>query len=44
MGKHTWDRIWNSAAQEADLPLRYAPYQVRHTHASWLIDQGVERP
>lgn len=20
----------------------YTPYQVRHTHASWLIDQGVD--
>ena len=42
MGKHTWYRIWNSAVEEADLPFRYTPYQVRHTHASWLIDQGVD--
>ena len=26
----------------AGLPFRYTPYQVRHTHASWLIDQGVD--
>ena len=42
MGKHTWYRIWNSAVGEAHLPFRYTPYQVRHTHASWLIDQGVD--
>ena len=42
MGKHTWYRIWNSAVQEAHLPFRYTPYQVWHTHASWLIDQGVD--
>ncbi len=27
---------------DARLPFRYTPYQVRHTHASWLIDQGVD--
>ena len=42
MGKHTWYRIWNAAVQEAHLPFRFTPYQVRHTHASWLIDQGVD--
>ncbi len=49
MGKHTWYRIWNSAVEDAHLPFRYTPYQVRHTpyqvrhtHASWLIDQGVD--
>jgi integrase len=26
----------------AGLPFRYTPYQVRHTRASWLIDQGVD--
>ena len=41
-GRNTWCRIWNSAAGEACLPFRYTPYQVRHTHASWLIDQGVD--
>ena len=35
-------RIWNSAVEEAQLPFRFTPYQVRHTHASWLIDQGVD--
>ena len=42
VGKNTWYRIWNSAVEEARLPFRYTPYQVRHTHASWLIDQGVD--
>jgi integrase len=42
MGKHTWYRIWNSAVEEAHLPFRFTPYQVRHTHASWLIDQGID--
>jgi len=41
-GKHIWGRIWNQAVKEADLPFRYTPYQVRHTHASWLIDKGVD--
>jgi len=42
MGKHTWGRIWNQAVMQADLPFQYTPYQVRHTHASWLIDKGVD--
>lgn len=42
MGKHTWYRIWNDAVKEANVPFRYTPYQVRHTHASWLIDKGVD--
>ena len=39
---NTWGRIWKQAVKEADLPFRYTPYQVRHTHASWLIDKGVD--
>ncbi|HUC13574.1 MAG TPA: tyrosine-type recombinase/integrase [Acidimicrobiales bacterium] len=35
-------RIWKQAVKEADLPFHYTPYQVRHTHASWLIDKGVD--
>jgi integrase len=42
MGKNTWRRIWNQAVKEAGLPLQYTPCQVRHTHASWLIDKGVD--
>ena len=37
-----WRRIWNAAVDDAGLPFPYTPYQVRHTHASWLIDQGVD--
>jgi integrase len=37
-----WAKIWNMAVSEASLPFRFTPYQVRHTHASWLIDKGVD--
>ena len=37
-----WRRIWNTAVDDAGLPFPYTPDQVRHTHASWLIDQGVD--
>ena len=37
-----WRGIWNTAVDDAGLPFRSTPYQVRHTHASWLIDQGVD--
>jgi integrase len=37
-----WRRIWNAAVDDAGLPFPCTPYQVRHTHASWLIDQGVD--
>jgi integrase len=42
VGDNTWGRIWKQAVKEADLPFHYTPYQVRHTHASWLIDKGVD--
>ena len=42
LGADVWRRIWNTAVDEVGLPFRYTPYQVRHTHASWLIDQGVD--
>ncbi|TVZ02808.1 hypothetical protein EAS64_20155 [Trebonia kvetii] len=42
LGADVWRRIWNKAVDDAGLPFRYTPYQVRHTHASWLIDQGVD--
>lgn len=41
LGAEVWRRIWNKAVADAKLPFRYTPYQVRHTHASWLTDQGV---
>jgi integrase len=42
LGSDVWRRIWNKAVDNAGLPFAYTPYQVRHTHASWLIDQGVD--
>jgi integrase len=42
LGADVWRRIWNTAVDDAGLPFPYTPYQVRHTHASWLIDQGVD--
>ena len=37
-----WRRTWSAVVQDARLPFAYTPYQVRHTHASWLIDNGVD--
>src|SRR5579863_5508562 len=37
-----WRRVWNTAVDDAGLPFPCTPYQVRHTDASWLIDQGVD--
>jgi len=42
LGADVWRRMWNTAVDDAGLPFSYTPYQVRHTHASWLIDQGVD--
>lgn len=36
----TWDRIWKKAVNESGIPFKPTAYQVRHTHASWLIDAG----
>jgi integrase len=42
LGADVWRRIWNTAVDDAGLPFPYTPYQVRHTHASWLTDQSVD--
>ncbi len=42
LGADVWRRIWNAAVDAAGLSFPYTPYQVRHMHASWLIDQGVD--
>lgn len=42
LGADVWRRVWNTAVDHAGLLFPYTPYQVRHTHASWLIDQGVD--
>ena len=35
-----WNRIWARAVAESGIPFKPTAYQVRHTHASWLIDAG----
>jgi integrase len=36
----SWDRIWADAVADSGIPFKPTAYQVRHTHASWLIDAG----
>ena len=38
--KELWDRIWARAVTDSGIPFKPTAYQVRHTHASWLIDAG----
>jgi len=40
MEKTMWNRIWSDAVKESGIPFKPTAYQVRHTHASWLIDAG----
>jgi integrase len=40
LDKQLWDRIWARAVTESGIPFKPTAYQVRHTHASWLIDAG----
>ena len=35
-----WNRIWVRAVADSGIPFKPTAYQVRHTHASWLIDAG----
>jgi integrase len=35
-----WNRIWARAVADSGIPFKPTAYQVRHTHASWLIDAG----
>ena len=35
-----WNRIWAAAVKDSGIPFKPTAYQVRHTHASWLIDAG----
>ena len=35
-----WNRIWARAVTDSGIPFKPTAYQVRHTHASWLIDAG----
>lgn len=40
LDEKTWNRIWTAAVKESGIPFKPTAYQVRHTHASWLIDAG----
>jgi integrase len=40
LDKQVWNRIWTTAVKESGIPFKPTAYQVRHTHASWLIDAG----
>jgi hypothetical protein len=40
LDEQSWDRIWANAVAESGIPFKPTAYQVRHTHASWLIDAG----
>ncbi len=40
LDEQIWDRIWADAVKESGIPFKPTAYQVRHTHASWLIDAG----
>jgi hypothetical protein len=43
LDEQSWDRIWARAVAESGIPFKPTAYQVRHTHASWLIDAGENR-
>jgi integrase len=40
LDEKVWNRIWTAAVKESGIPFKPTAYQVRHTHASWLIDAG----
>jgi integrase len=40
LDEQTWNRIWTAAVASSGIPFKPTAYQVRHTHASWLIDAG----
>lgn len=40
--RHRWGSVWKSACGKADLPFTPTAYQLRHTHASWLIENGED--
>jgi integrase len=35
-----WTPIWTAAVASSGIAFKPTSYQVRHTHASWLIDAG----
>ena len=40
LDEKAWNRIWTAAVKQSGIPFKPTAYQVRHTHASWLIDAG----
>jgi integrase len=40
LDEQIWNRIWSEAVKDSGIPFKPTAYQVRHTHASWLIDAG----
>ena len=40
MDELIWNRIWARAVADSGIPFKPTAYQLRHTHASWLIDAG----
>ena len=40
LDEQIWDWIWGRAVKESEIPFKPTAYQLRHTHASWLIDAG----
>jgi integrase len=40
LNESIWNRIWTRAVADSGIPFKPTAYQVRHTHASWLIDAG----
>jgi integrase len=40
LDEQIWDRIWAGAVADSGIPFKPTAYQLRHTHASWLIDAG----
>lgn len=39
LSEDVWSRIWRGAADKADLPQEFTPYNARHTGISWAIDK-----
>lgn len=42
LDKSTWRKVFIAACVAAELPFMPTAYQLRHTHASWLIEEGVD--
>lgn len=42
LGNRAWGTIWRKALLEAGLPQDLKPRQMRHTHVSWLVANGVD--